>query len=156
VELAPLRFVSRGVDGCKLGDPREAVLQHWKIAEPTKTADGGIVLPMPKTSPYEAVVVYFENGKVSLVRAYHKAKAGFQPTEVPAALQESWGRNLDHLGAIRRQEVPADRLLGGFGWHDDVTRVRTYAQDSDQGPRLYTEWREWSPAQPAKGVAAAG
>jgi hypothetical protein len=154
-ELPPLRFVSRGVEGCSLGDSRSAVLAHWKIAEPTKTSDGGIVLPMPKSSPYDAVVAYFENGKVSLIRAYHRPKVNFIIPEVANALQQSWGRDIDHLGAIRRQDTPADQLVGGFGWHDDVTRVRTYAQDSDQGPRLYTEWREWSPTAPAKGVATA-
>jgi hypothetical protein len=155
VELPPLRFVSRGVEGCSLGDTRSQVLEHWKITDPTTTRDGGIVLAMPKSSPYEALVAYFDHDKVARILAYHRMKPGFTPGEVPGALQESWGRDIDHLGAVRRQDTPAAPLVGGFGWHDDVTRVRTFALDSDQGPRLHTEWREWSPAREPKGVAAA-
>jgi hypothetical protein len=155
VSLAPLQFLSRGVEGCVLGDAQSAVLQRWKITEPSKTADGGIVLPMTASSPYGNVVVYFANGRAVRILAYHKIKDNFQPGEVPAALQESWGRDLDHLGCVRRQDAPAGKLLGGFGWNDDVTRVRTFSLDSDQGPQLYTEWREWAPAPPEKGVAVA-
>ncbi len=155
VELPPLRFCSRGVQGCALGDAREAVLAHWKATQPATTSDGGVVLPMPKSSPYEAVVGYFENGKVVRVLAYHRQKPGMKADDVQVALQESWGRDVDHLGCVRRQDDPAGRLLGGFGWNDDVTRVRTFALDSDQGPRLHTEWREWQEPGPAKGVASA-
>jgi hypothetical protein len=155
-DLPPLRFCSRGVEGCVLGDARDAVLKRWKISDPTATRDGGLVLPMPKASPYEAVVAYFDNDKVVRVLSYHRLKPNFQVSEVPLALQESWGRDIDHLGCVRRQEVPGDGVLGGFGWHDDVTRVRTFSLDSDQGPRLNSEWREWPlPTVPAKGVAAA-
>jgi hypothetical protein len=155
VELPPLRFTSRGVEGCSLGDSRPSVLQHWKIASPTTTADGGVVLPMPKSSPYEAVVAYFDNDKVVRVLAYHKVKSNLQANEVATALEEAWGRDLVHLGCLRRQDNPEGSLLAGFGWHDDVTRVRTFSRDSDQGPRVYTEWREWSPPSPAKGVVSA-
>jgi hypothetical protein len=155
LELPPLRFVSRGVEGCSLGDDRSRVLEHWKVTDPTKTPDGGDVMAMPKSSPYEALVAYYDQGKVVRILAYHRMKTGFTAGEVPAALQESWGRDIDHLGAVRRQDTPGGGLVGGFGWHDDLTRVRTFAQDTDQGPRLHTEWREWSPAQPPKGVAAA-
>jgi hypothetical protein len=154
VELPPLRFLSRGVDGCSLGDSRSSVLERWKITDPTTTSDGGVVLPMTKSSPYAYVVAYFDNDKVVRVLTFHKMRPGFQAAEVPAALQEAWGRNIDHLGCVRRQETPGASVLGGFGWHDDVTRARTFALDRDQGPQLHTEWREWSPAAP-KDVAAA-
>lgn len=157
-ELPPLRFCSRGVESCSLGDTREAVLKHWKITDPTTTKDGGVVLPMAKSSPYEAVVAYFDNDKVVRVLSYHRLKPHFQTSEVPVALQEAWGRDIDHLGSVRRYEGAAEGVLGGYGWHDDVTRVRTFSTDSDQGPRLNTEWREWPAAAsvtPPKGVAAA-
>jgi hypothetical protein len=155
VELPPLRFCSRGIDGCALGDDRREVLQRWKITEPTLTSDGGVMRPAKKSGPYEAVVAYFENGKVVRVLAFHRAKANFQASEVPVALQQWWGSDLDHLGCVRHQDVPAGKVVAGFGWHDDVTRVWAFALDSDQGPRLHTEWREWPVPAPAKGVAAA-
>jgi hypothetical protein len=154
-ELPPLRFLSRGVEGCKLGDSRAPILERWKITEPTTTKDGGVVLPMPKSSPYAYIVAYFENDKVVRLLTFHKMRSGFQAAEVPQALQEAWGRDIDHLGCVRRQETPGASVLGGFGWHDDVTRARTFALDRDQGPQLHTEWREWSPGAPAKDVAAA-
>jgi hypothetical protein len=155
ISLPPLQFVSRGVEGCLLGDSQASVLEHWKVTEPTKTADGGIVLPMPKNSPYENVVAYFTNDRVSRILAFHKLKQNFGIGEVPVALQESWGRDLDHLGSVRHQDAANGKLIGGLGWHDDVTRVRTFSLDSDQGPQMYTEWREWAAPAPANGVAAA-
>ncbi len=155
VESAPLQFVSRGAIGYSLGDSRASIVEQSKISDPTKVANDGIVLPAPKSSPYENIVVFFANDKADRIVAYHRPKNNFQASEVPLALQESWGRDIDHLGAVRRQEIPAGPVLGGFGWHDDVTRVRTFANDTDQGPRLYTEWREWAPGPAAKGVAAA-
>jgi hypothetical protein len=155
VELPPLRFVSRGVENCKLGDNKAAILQHWKITEPTTTSDGGVVLPMAKNSPYAYLVAYFDNDKVVRLLTFNRTKPNLQPGEVPTALQEWWGSDIDHLGSIRRQELSNASVLGGFGWHDDVTRVRTFALDRDQGPQLHTEWREWSAPSPAKGVASA-
>lgn len=153
VDLPPLQFCSRGIEGCSIGDAREAVLQRWKVTEPTTTSDGGIVLPTPKASPYEAVVAYFENGKVHRLLAYHRQKADLRSEDVMPALQAAWGRDINQLGSVRRQDGPAGSSLGGLGWNDDKNRVRIFAMDNDQGPRLHTEWREW-PLPGGKAIAA--
>jgi hypothetical protein len=142
VQLPPLQYCSRGVDHCKLGDARADVPKHWP-GDLQKTPDDGVVLGQPKTSPYDLVVVWFENEKVSRIVARHRQKGALNYNDVPKALQEAWSRDLDTLGVIRRQDAPVGQVLQGYGWHDDVTRVRIFGQDSADGPRLLTEWRDW-------------
>jgi hypothetical protein len=149
VSLPPLQFCGRGVDGCALGDRRADVLARWKGADSVSSSDGGLVLAQPPSSPYEAVVAYFDGDAVSRILGYHRAGKPLQRQDVPAAFQEAWARDLDRLGAVRRQEAVSGLALPALGWHDDRTRVRTFAQETDQGPRLFTEWREWAAQPPA-------
>ncbi len=142
VPLPPLRFCTRGVEHCQLGEARADVVKHWP-GELPKTLDGGVTLAQPKTSPYDTVIVWFEDDKVSRIVAQHRQKGALNYNDVPKALQEAWSRDLDTLGVVRRQDAASGQLREGYGWHDDVTRVRIFAQDSSQGPRLLTEWREW-------------
>jgi hypothetical protein len=142
VVLPPLEFCTHGVENCQLGDARADVLKRWP-GEQSKTPDGGIILGQAKTSLYDLVVVWFENDKVSRVVAQHRQKATLKYDDVAKALQDAWSQNLDTLGVIRRQDTASGQLLLGYGWHDDVTRVRIFGQDSDKGPRLMTEWRPW-------------
>ena len=142
VTLPPLQYCSRGIDHCHLGDSRADVVKHWPTDLP-KTPDGGLVLGQPANSPYDRAIVWFENDKVVRVVAQHRLKAPLTYEGVPKALLEAWSRDIDTLGVVRRQDVPVAQLLQGYGWHDDVTRVRIFGQDSEDGPRLLTEWREW-------------
>ncbi len=142
VPLPPLRFCTRGVDHCQLGDAQAEVVKHWP-GDLTKTPDGALALTQPKTSPYDVVLVWFENDKVSRVVARHRQKGALNYNDVPKALQEAWSRDLDTLGVVRRQDAASGQILQGYGWHDDVTRVRIFGQDSSDGPRLLTEWRDW-------------
>jgi hypothetical protein len=141
--LGPLRFCSRGVEGCGLGDTREAVLARWKVTRPTPGPEGSIVLDGAPSSPYPVLLVWFEDGKVSRVVARHREPWPVPASEVNQALQRVWSADLAHLGALRRQEPAQGLILGAFGWHDDVTRVRTYVQRGSKGPELLTEWRTW-------------
>jgi hypothetical protein len=154
VRLPPLEFCGRGVEGCALGDRRADVLKRWKVAGPAPAADGRLVLALPAESPYEATVAYFDGNKVARVLAYHRSAKPLERKDVPAALQEAWARDLDRLGAVRRQEAGGGLALPALGWHDDRTRVRTFAQETERGPRLFTEWREWPVTAPAGAVAA--
>ena len=45
-------------------------------------------------------------------------------------------------------------MLLRFFWHDDSTRVQTFAQDTSDGPRLLTEWRTWPGYSEQERVAA--
>jgi hypothetical protein len=142
VALPPLQFCTRGIPNCHLGDARADVLTNWPTTQPT-TPDGGLVLGQAPTSPYDLAIVWFENEKVSRIVARHRVKGTLNYNDVPRVLQEAWSRDLDTLGVIRRQDAPLGQLLQGYGWHDDVTRVRIFGQDGEDGPRMFTEWREW-------------
>ena len=47
------------------------------------------------------------------------------------------------FGAVRRQDAASASMLQAWSWHDDRTRVRIFGQQTENGPRLYSEWREW-------------
>jgi hypothetical protein len=143
VALQPLSFVSRGVDRCTLGDKKADILNAWKISKPTFASDGALVLPGPSKSPYDAILVYFDNDRAARILARHRTK----PTDLKLALQEAWSRDFDHLGMLRRQEGAAGTSKLAYGWHDDRTRVRTFAQEAEDGLRLFTEWMVWPVAQ---------
>jgi hypothetical protein len=139
----PLEFCSRGVAGCLLGDEREAVLKYDWRTKPGASSDGGVILyPKGPKSVYDTLVVYFENDKVVRITGRHKTR----PMEASAleAIRQAWGADLAHLGSLRRADDAAGlQFLGACGWHDDRTRVRTFAQRSNGGAELWTEWRGW-------------
>jgi hypothetical protein len=147
--LPPLQFCSRGLPELLLGQDRDAVLKRWKVQKPQVNEDGSVDLGEgPKESPYDAVAVWFDGGKVSRIMVRHRAKAGLQKEEVAAALQQFWSEHVDQLGIIRRTdtlgtESAVSQRLPSWGWHDDRTRVRCFGMDTEGGARLFTEWREW-------------
>ena len=57
--------------------------------------------------------------------------------------QDARARDFDRLGALRREDGAAGSILQAYGWHDDRVRVRLLAQETADGPRLFTEWRFW-------------
>jgi hypothetical protein len=142
-ELPLLTFLSRGPENCTLGQDRAAVLRAWKAEAAEPTADGAIPLVPARTSPYDLVLVWFEGGKVTRVVARHRAAVTPRGNDYSAALQEAWSRDIDHLGWLRRQEIAEGGAVQAYAWNDDRNRIRTFVQDSEQGPRLLTEWREW-------------
>lgn len=140
VALPPLEYLPRGPERCSLGDGREALLRRWQVTQPV-TAGGALVLTPDESSPYDAVLVWFDKDQVVRIVARHTT-AGGTPTELAEALRGSWARDLRSFGWPRRQDVNDNGVLDGLGWHDDRTRVRTFWQETDQGPaRVFTEWK---------------
>jgi hypothetical protein len=149
VELPPLEVCPCGVERCSLGDSRDAVHSAWRTVE----SGGADVFRLPASSPYEFAMAWYEAGKVSRIVAGHRHRPGADPKEVAAALQKAWRRDFDRLGFVCRQEGAQGAVLGRYGWHDDRTRVQTWVQDTESGPRTFTEWRRW-PVTPDKPVAS--
>src|SRR5579883_52314 len=143
VELPPLLFCRRGVHGCVLGDRQSDVRKRWRVSRPLLASNGAEVLAMPANSPYDALLVWYENDKVSRLIARLREPKPHKPQEAGAALQEAWAEDLDHLGFIRRQDGTLGQVLESYGFHDDRIRVRLFAQETQEGIRLFTEWREW-------------
>jgi hypothetical protein len=142
VDLPPLQFCSRGVEACALGDSRTEVLHRYHVSSPHTLANGADVLPEPETSPYDVLLIWYEQGRISRIVARHRG-AAVQPATAAAALQAAWSQNIDTLGYVRRTEGHRGQVYAAYGWHDDVTRVRTFAQDTEEGVRLFTEFRDW-------------
>jgi hypothetical protein len=142
--LPPLRFCDEGAGGVLLGQTRADVLKRFPNPKPLENEDA-VVLAAPGDGPYETLVVWFDADKVVRVLAQHKVRPR-DAGDVTAKMQEAWARDFDHLGALRRQDAAAGSILQAYGWHDDKVRVRLLAQDTADGPRLFTEWRYWTTA----------
>ncbi|HZY85912.1 MAG TPA: hypothetical protein VFE78_13840 [Gemmataceae bacterium] len=132
--LSPLHFCGRGVEGCGVGDFRADVLKRWGVSTPRTAAGGAEVLGPPAGSPYDLLLVWSEGGKVTRVIARYKTRS---------TLQQAWARDIDHLGCVCRRDGKFGQVLEAYGWHDDATRVRTFVQDTEKGPQMFTEWRAW-------------
>jgi hypothetical protein len=146
VPLAPLSFASRGIEACNLGDNKSDVLRRWKLDAPRTTPDGALYFGQPDASPYDIVLVWFEDNKVARVVARHKLRDGkpLRLEQVGPLLQDVWASDIDHLGQLRRQNGAWGQVYGTYGWTEDKTRVVSHVQDTDpDGLRVFTEWREW-------------
>ena len=143
VELPPLLFCGRGVEGCVLGDTQDELHKRWQVRKPLFASNGAEILVMPAKSPYEVLLVWYENDKVSRLIARHRDPKTLKEAEVAAALQQAWGADLDRLGFVRRQDGARGQVLQAYSYNDDRTRVRLFAQETREGIRLFTEWREW-------------
>jgi hypothetical protein len=143
VALAPLEYLPRGPEGCSLGDGRDVLLRRWNVTEPVLAGDA-LVLTPAEAGPYDALLVWFDNGRVSRIVARHvqSVPPPTLPQQLAQALQDAWARDLRRLGWPRRQDVSGDDVLNGLGWHDERTRVRLFWQEPEKGtPRVYTEWQ---------------
>jgi hypothetical protein len=145
-----LQFCTRGVPGCQLGDARSDAFRRLRVSGQPPVADGAEVLPLPESSPYDLLLVWSEDGRVTKLVA--RRRGPLRPQDVGTALQEAWGRDIERLGMVRRQDGEPGQGDQAYGWHDDRTRVRTFAQKVDGQLWLFTEWREWP--VPAPAVAA--
>ena len=139
--LPPLQFIKACVKGCLHGDAKEDVQKA--LGAPAAKSGGGDVHGQLPSSPYEMLLVLYGNGKVSRILAVHRAKPSGKESDVPAVVGQVWGRDIDNLGFIRRQEGERGQIAGSYFWHDDRTRVETSVQNTDQGARLMTDWRVW-------------
>ncbi len=140
--VLPLSFCSRGVKALVvLGNERAAVLKHWNVEKPKMV--GNAVLLTPADGPFDAFLVYFEDGDAGkAVKILGQYRTRLQGTDATAMITEVWRNDMDHLGAVRRQDVAKPPQLQAWNWHDDVTRVRVFGQQTETGPRMYCEWRE--------------
>jgi hypothetical protein len=143
----PLLFCRRGVEGCVLGDSQAEVRKRWGVRTPLLAANGAEVLGMPADSPYDALLVWYDNDKVSRLIVRHREPKLHRTGEVAQALQQAWGADLDRLGFIRRHDDSVGQVVQSYGFHDDRTRVRLFAQETEDGIRLFTEWRDWPIAE---------
>jgi hypothetical protein len=145
VELAPLQFCDAGVGPGTLGALRADVLKRLGVTQPPTAANGAEVLPAPAGSPYDVVLAWYEQGRVSRVIARHRTGNPDRPgpEAAAAAVVAAWAANIDHLGYPRRIENQSGQVLSAYGWHDDVMRARIFVQDTENGPRLFTELRGW-------------
>jgi hypothetical protein len=149
--LGPLAFIPAGLPGCRLGDTKERV--RTALKEPAAVSAGADIHRQPAGSPYEMLLVWYVESKVSRLIAIHRTRPGTQERDIVAALSQAWGHDVAGLGTIRRQEGERGRILGSYFWHDDQTRVEAFVQSDDQGARLMTEWRTWTPARAAETAA---
>jgi hypothetical protein len=152
--LGPLAWVKSGVPGCKLGDTAKAVRKV--LNDPFAHSRGAEVYRQPADSPFEMALVWFTDGKASRILGVHRARPGNKEKEALRALNQAWGSAIDELGFICRQEGERGSVQASYYWHDDRTRVETFVQTTEQGPRLMTEFRAWSAGTggPAPPVAA--
>lgn len=139
-EPAPWGFLSRGPAGCSLGAAKESV--EKALGAPATTTGGASVYRQPESSPYEMLLVWYNRDRVSRIVAAHRDRIGTEPAEVRSALQTEWARNLDALGALRRQDDRQGPVLGSYFWNDDRTRVRTFIRLEEDSGRVLTEWRD--------------
>jgi hypothetical protein len=142
-ELPPLVFCRRGVEGCVLGDSQAEVHKRWRVRNPLLAPNGAEILVMPSNSPYDVLLVWYDNDKVARLIARHRQPKALKAEEIGAALQQAWAADLDHLGFLRRQDGALGPVVQSYGFHDDSTRVRLFAQETEEGIRLFTEWRPW-------------
>jgi hypothetical protein len=143
VELPPLRFCGRGIDALALNEPRSEVNKRWRVTKPLMAANGAQVIALPAASPYDVALVWYDNDKVSRLIARHREPKKLSFAEIGAALQNAWSADFDRLGYLRRQDGVQGPVLQAYSWNDDRTRVRIFAQETEEGTRLFTEWREW-------------
>jgi hypothetical protein len=144
VPLGNLDYLPHGPEACLLGADRQQTLQRWNTANPTVTADGGTILPITQPGPYDALIVYFQGDQAVRIVARHRAGAAKLSKPYPAgqALLEAWGRDIPRVGWPQHREFFSENVPHSFGWIDDVTRMRTFWEETNAGEiRLFTEWK---------------
>jgi hypothetical protein len=105
-------------------------------------ADGALVLRPAASSGFDALLVWFDKDKVARIVARHTQPSGKDLNTLSEAVRTDWTRGLRSLGWPRRQDMAPGSLLQGLAWHDDVTRIRIFWQEPDDGPtHVFTEWK---------------
>jgi hypothetical protein len=139
----PLEVLPRGPENCALGEARDALLKKWAVTQLVKTSDGALVLTPVRTSAYDAVLVWFENDRVSrIVARYGQPRPNqTRPAEMSKALTDAWARQLPVLGMPLRRDYLNREALHDLCWLDDQTRLRLFWEETGDGPRVFTEWQ---------------
>jgi hypothetical protein len=145
VPLPPLATLPRGPEGCALGEHRAELLRKFKIDKPVVVAGGALVLPPPKGSPFDAILVWFDDDdKAARIVARYPASLSNRrrPNQLAGVLMDVWGSQLRDVGWPRRQDHDEDQILNSLGFSDDLTRTRIFWQEADDGQgRIFMEWK---------------
>lgn len=146
--LGPARCLTGGPERrLQLSMPREEVLQKMNIKQPQMQ---GEVLVIPtREELYDFYYLWFDgNQRVSRIRAQHRQRP--DPAKLKDALNAAWRSELQRqeitsLGWYRRFDVDDKKVDQGLTWHDDVTRLRIFWEQSGATPaRVFTEWKDMS------------
>jgi hypothetical protein len=144
--LPPLEYLPQGSGECLLGASRAELLHKWNIEKPVVVGDGALVLTPAEPRAYDALLVWFENDRVSHIVARHEPgnTKPTNPTEWGEAVTLAWRRELGLLGWPCRFDLLKSGALQSLAWRDERTRIRIFWQESDDGAiRLYTEWNDF-------------
>lgn len=143
--LSPLEYLPRGPANLQLGLARQEILKKWGVKEPVYQ-EGVLVLQPAKPDLFDTFFVWFKDDRATKITARHVIASHVNGANSPQALTDAWGRQLAAFGWPRRNDVVANGMLQGLGWHDDRTRIRIYWEEPDTTgpPRVYTEWKELS------------
>ena len=109
--LPPLRFTSRGIEACNLGDGKADILKRWKIDSKQTTPDGALFFGQPDASPYDMILV------------------AAAPREVPPALVEQ-------LAEGGRMAIPVAFSADELDKHIDPFIGRQADSDPRAGPAV--------------------
>jgi hypothetical protein len=147
VALPPLECLPRGPEDLQLGHMREQVLRRFNAGSASARSDGSVALTPLKAGAYDGYLVWFDQDRVARIVARHTQDGAAQgPADMGRVLMQTWGREGQSLGWVRRQDVLPNGLLHGLGWHDDRTRIRLSWQENNDGTaRAYTEWKTLAP-----------
>jgi hypothetical protein len=111
--LPPLDYLPRGPEPSPLGTTRAGLVKMWGLTREETTEDGALVLRPTTISPYDAVLVWFEQDRVVRVVARHRNaptnSAG--PAHWCQAVSDAWARDLRTIGWPRRFDHLANNGL---------------------------------------------
>jgi hypothetical protein len=140
VRLPALEVLPRGPGACLLGATRADVLQAFD-GKKSAEVDGAWVMTPDKTSPFNAVLVWFAKDRVHRIVARHRSLFD-QPDKAGQGLREAWSRDMPRFGWPWRQHAERRQIVQNLGSHDDRSRVRIFWQEDPDGFHLFTEWKE--------------
>lgn len=130
--LPDFTYLSRGAEEIVLGMPRSEV-----VARGATPHEGALLLKPKADSPFDSVLVWFENELVSRVVASYRETGGQSAAK---QLPVNWGRELRTVGWPWRQDY-ADNQPQSWTTSDDRTRYRLFWQEDNLGTHVLAEWR---------------
>ena len=130
--LAAFAYLPRGAEEIVIGMPRSEVLGRGATAH-----EGGLVLKTKANSPFDSVLVSFDNDRAVQVVARYRNNGTASPAQQVA---EAWGRDLRSVGWPWRQDS-VNNLPQSWTTSDEQTRYRVFRQEDNLGNHLLVEWR---------------
>src|SRR5262249_49940171 len=107
VALPPLAYLPPGPESIFHGDTRTELVDRLRLDKPRTLDDGGLVIPPPRGSAYDALLVWFENERVVRIVGRNSpiaAPPGSRPTTSASDLiTQTWARSFRSLGWPTRQ-----------------------------------------------------